>query len=352
MRQLRITDIRRDDCPFGDRLEDDDFHCNAAGINAVGYDLVGEDSSDFAMRLAEVNGVDFNDIAITTPVNPILPRYLPTIPSGSGKLFTEYTPDFVAVSLKDIVSAKKLKVVNDVHKMLGVPKKTKVILTGFGKDALIEPIWSVKDRARIVAEIASLDLYAVVPPNYSIWDDQPHAERLINEKRSLIMYRELLEAGANAIPHIYWFGRKDLDEWVKFLAANRGIRTASIDMQTLSRESDWLRAVDDLRYFASHIDSDMQFLVIGPSMPGRIKQILSILPSVTIVNSAAAQGAVRRRLLLEDLSRVLMLDVEKTDLMRTNDVILRELVEKAIGSTKLLPDSVIAGRLKLLKGFS
>lgn len=330
MQQLRITDIRSPDCPFEARLENDDFHCKAAGINAKGYDLIGEDSEDFGLRLAEVNGVDFDDIEIFNPVNPRLPHYLPTIPSGSGKLFTEYSPAFVAVSLKDVVSPKQLKVVKDVHKMLGVPKSTKVILTGFGKDALIEPIWSVKDRQRIVDEIAGLDFYMVIPPNYSIWDDQPHAERLINEKRSLVMYKELLEAGANAVPHIYWYGHKDLEEWAKFLARHPEIRTLSIDMQTLGKDSDWSRAVDDLRYFLTMINKDIHFLVVGPSTVSRVQQIISVIPSITLVNSMASQSAVRRRLVTDDLSRVLMLGVEKTDLMRTNDTVISEFVGELI----------------------
>jgi len=330
MRQLRITDIRRPDCPFVHRLEDDDLNCNAAGVNALGYDLVGEDSDDFALRLAEVNGIDFDDITIDSPVNPHLPHYLPTIPKGSGKLFLGYAPEYVAVSLKDVVSARELRVVPDIHKRLGVPRKTKVILLGFGKDKLLERAWPPIERQRIIGEIAKLDLYAVIPPNYSIWDDQPHAERLINEKRSMMVYRELIEAGVPAIPHIYWCGRKDLDEYIRFLDRHPTMKTFAIDMQTLGRELDWQQALADLRYLSSKIGGDMRFLIVGPSTPSRIEQIINILPNVTIVNSAATQSAVRRRVLADNLTRSLLLDVEKTDLMHTNDFVIRAVVDNAI----------------------
>lgn len=330
MRQLRITDIRRSDCPFGHRLEDHDFHCNAAGINARGYDLVGEDSEDFSLRLAEVNGIDFDDITVANPVNPDIPSYLPTIPKGSGKLFHGYAPQYVAVSLKDVVSAKKLNVVTDIHKRLGVPIKTKIILLGFGKDRLLELVWPPGDRHRIFAEIAKLNFYAVIPPNYSIWDDQPHAERFINQKRSMIAYQELIEAGAQAIPHIYWCGKKDLYEYVRFLDRHPAIKTIAIDMQTLGRGTDWQQAVADLRYFASKIGRDMKCVIIGPTTPSRIGQIINTLPNVTIVNSTAAQSAVRRRLLADDLTRSLLLNVDKSDLMRTNDLIMHETIEVAM----------------------
>lgn len=329
MKQLKITDVLRPDCPFAYRLEDDDFHCSAAGINALGYDLVGEDSSDFALRLAEVNGIDFDDITITDPVNPDSPRYLPTVPKGSGKLFRGYAPEYVAVGLKDVVSPRELKVVTDIHKKLGVSKKTKVVLLGFGKDKLLERVWPRDDRVRIFSEIAKLDFYAVIPPNYSIWDDQPHAERLINQKRSMIAYQELLMAGAKAIPHIYWSGLKDLDEYVRFLKRHPDIKTVAIDMQTLGREPDWQQAVADLRYFASNIDSDMRCMIVGPSIPSRIEQIIKTLPNVTIVNSTAAQSAVRRRVLADDLTRSLLLGIDKTDLMRTNDTAIKTVVDRA-----------------------
>lgn len=349
MKQLSLADIRRGDCPFHYRLEDDDFHCNAAGMNALGYDVTGEDSDDFALRLAEVNGVDFDDINITNPVNPTLPRYIPTIPKGSGKLFRSYAPEFVAVGLKDVVSAKELKVVTDIHKKLGVSKKTKVIFLGFGKDRLLELVWSPVERRRIFAEIAQLDFYAVIPPNYSIWDDQPHAERLINEKRSMIAYKELSELGAQVVPHVYWCGRKDLDEYIKFFDRHPDIKTFAIDMQTLGRQPDWQQAMADLGYFASKIGNDMRCVIVGPTTPLRINQIIRTLPGVTIVNSAAAQGAVRRRILRDDLTKDLLLDIEKTDLMRANDVAMASVINDAFDDGLESAATGVVPRLKLAK---
>lgn len=347
MWQLKITDIRRPDCPFIHRLEEHDFHCDAIGINALGYDLIGEDSEDFALRLAEVNGIDFDDITITDPSNPDLPRYLPTIPKGSRKLFDGYAPEYVAVSLKDVVSAHELNVITDIHKRLGVPKKTKIILLGFGKDRLIERLWPPEIRSRVIGEIAKLNFYAVVPPNYSIWDDQPHAERLINQKRSVIMYKELAEAGVQAVPHVYWCGRKDLDEYVRFLERHPDIKTIAIDMQTLGRNSDWRQAVADLGYFASKINSDTRCIIVGPSTPARIEQIIDILPNVTVVNSTAAQSAVRRRHLADDLTKTLLLDVDKTDLMRTNDLTIKAVVDSAFEAGLVVEEATAAVGLRL-----
>lgn len=343
MRQLKITDIRRSDCPFVHRLEEDDYHCNAVCINKLGYDLIGEDSDDFALRLAEVNGINFDDIVISSPVNPSLPNYIPNVPNGSDKLFRGYNPEFVAVGLKDVVSPKELRVVKDVHKMLGVPKKTKVILLGFGKDALIERVWPCEDRSRILREITALDIYAVIPPNYSVWDDQPHAERLINEKRSLIAYRDLIELGAPAIPHIYWYGYKDLDAWVEFLNNNQLIKTVSIDMQTLGRESDWRRALLELRYFVAKLPTDINFVIVGPSTTSRIQQISNIIPNITIINGVAAQCAVRRRILGDSLSKTLVLDADKTTIMRNNDLVMNNVVESAIQecTQEHIPDKAI-----------
>lgn len=331
--QLRITDVRRPDCPFIDRLEEDDLHCNAAGINARGYDLIGEDSDDFALRLAEVNGVDFDDIMIANPVNPPLPRYLPTIPSGSGKLFTEYTTEYVAVSFKDVISAKELRVARDIHAKLGVPRKAKVIVLGFAKDALLELAWPAADRHRIINEIKKLNIHAIVPPDYSVWANQPHTERLINQKKSMIMYKELIEAGLPAIPHITWHGRKDIDEHLRFLHRHPGIKTVAMDLQTLGREQEWQQLIADLGYFAAKGGNDICCLITGPSVQPRIEQIVRVLPNVTITNSAAAQKAVRRLLLNNDLSSSQMLGVDKTDLMRTNDAAIKAVVDRALESS-------------------
>lgn len=328
--QLKITDIRRPDCPFGDRLEDDDFHCNAAGINARGYDLIGEDSDDFALRLAEVNGVDFDDITIINPANPSLPQYVPTIPNGSGKLFREYNPKYVAVSLSDVVSAKRLQVAVDIYVRLGVSKKTKVILLGFGNDALLERAWPASERHRIINDIKNLGLHAVVPPDYSVWANQPHAERLINQKKSMIIYKEMIEAGLPAIPHITWHGRKDIDEHLRFLRRHPDIKTISMDLQTIGPDVEWQQLIGDLAYFAANIGNDMQCLVAGPSVPSRIDQVIRILPNATITNSAAAQKAVRKLLLNDDLTSAPIYSVDKTDIMRTNDFVIRTAVNAMV----------------------
>lgn len=351
--QLKITDVRRADCPFGNRLEDDDFHCNAAGINARGYDLIGEDSDDFALRLAEVNGVDFDDITITNPVNPDLPRYLPTIPSGSGKLFTEYTPEYVAASLKDVISAKELRVATDMHVRLGVPRKTKIIVLGFAKDALLELAWPAADRHRIISELTRLNIHAIVPPDYSVWADQTHAERLINQKKSMIIYKELIDAGLPAIPHITWYGRKDLDEHLRFLRRHPGIKTVAMDLQTLGTEAEWQQLIADLGYFAANAGRDMRCFVTGPSVPSRIEQIIRILPNVTITNSAAAQKAVRRLLLTEDLTSSLILGVDKTDIMRTNNFMVAAVVDGAIEKHAELNQVMVdARKLRFTEGIS
>jgi len=327
--QLKITDVKQADCPFTDRLEYGDFHCNAAGINARGYDLIGEDSDDFALRLAEVNGVDFDDITIVNPANPSMPRYVPTIPSGSGKLFTEYTPEYVAVSLKDVVSAKELRVAMDIHARLGISRRVKVIVLGFAKDALLERMWPTADRHRIISEIKKLNIHAIVSSDYSVWANQPHAERLINQKKSMIMYREMIEAGLPAIPHITWYGKKDIDEHLRFLERHPDVKVVAIDLQTVGPEADWQKVMTELAYFASKVSNDMQCLVAGPSVPSRIERIIRILPNATITNSAAAQKAVRKLLLNDDLTSAPIYGVNKTDIMRTNDYIVQSVIDDA-----------------------
>ncbi len=342
--QLRITDVRRADCPFGDRLESDDFHCNAAGINARGYDLIGEDSNDFVLRLAEVNGIDFEDIVITDPINPSLPRYIPTIPNGSGKLFTEYTPEYVAVSLSDVVSAKQMKVAADIHARLGVSKKTKVILLGFANDALLERMWPAAVRHRVIAELSKLDLHAVIPPDYSVWANQPHAERLINQKKSMIIYREMIDEGLPAIPHITWHGKNDIDEHIRLLERHPNIKTIALDLQTIGPDTEWQRLLVDLAYLATKLDGDMRCLITGPSVKSRIEQIIRILPNAIIVNSAAAQKAVRKLLFSEDLTCAPIYGVDKTDIMRTNDYVMGTLVSDLVEKYAELKQAVLAPR--------
>lgn len=302
IKQLGLWDNRSDRCPFAELLEDDDNYCFSFGQPTGGYDVIAEDTPFFANWLADIRNVGFNDISAKQTPSVSMPAFIPAVKRGSQKILQGNIPPFVAVSLSNIVSQKELSMpTNDIRSKFGIHPKSKVLLLCYAKDRLIEKIWS--RRKEVFKQIASLGFDLVTSVNYSVWLDHPHAERLINLKRNLITFQELQDLGIPAVPHIYWTGRKDLIRWRDWLASNQGVNMVAINLQTERERGNviWNQTVEDLKFFVSILDRPLHFLITGPSKPERVRQLLSILPTLTLTNGISARRAASGYLIKEDL---------------------------------------------------
>jgi hypothetical protein len=289
MGQLQLSDVPNPSCPFTGKLEANDGHCFELGMGRAGYDVISEDHPDLDTWLASIRGVGLHNVVARPVQLPVLPDYIPTVRNGSGKLFATFQPEYACVLLGDVVSPVDLNVAANLHKRLGVPIGTKLILLGYGSDQLIENLWP--KRKEIFRKLAGLGFHAVSAVNYSIWDDQPHAERFINMKRGLLTFEDWQNLGIPAIPHIYWYGRKDLDAWIEWLELNPCVTNLAINLQTLRSDSAWSRAIEDLRYFSDKLKVPYHFLITGPQSFKRIKQIQQIFPDMTLTNGYASRMA-------------------------------------------------------------
>lgn len=296
MSQLTILDIKTPCCPFSHRLDPGDNHCNGMGIEKPGYEVLSEDHPDFDEWLAVVRGVDFDNVhAADVPVPDFSGiGYIPTIRRGDGSLLEQYKPKYVGIRLQDVVSPRKLQVPETLERF-GLPSGTLPILQCYGSDLLIENLWPY--RRDVFKQLAKLGFAAATSVNYSIWSDQPHGERLINVKRGLITFEDWQSIGVSAIPHIYWYGYKDLDAWVSWLEANPCVAVAAINLQTIRQNAQWELAVEQLSYFVAKLSRPVHFLINGPASFERIRQLQEIFPSFTLSNAYATRMASAGQLL-------------------------------------------------------
>lgn len=261
-------------------------------VGHPGYEVIAEDSPNHDLWLASVRGIGLLDVIAKSANIPDLPLYMPTVPRGSGKLFTGYTPEFICVTLGDVVSTDKLLTPKDLHKKFGVPSQTKIILLAYGADRLIENLWP--RRKAIFRQLTELGFSAVTSVNYSIWDNQPHAERFINIKRGLLTFEDWQEIDVPVIPHIYWYGRKDMDAWVEWFNKNRVVKVAAINLQTIKNSPRvWARAIEDLQYFTLQLQHPIHYIVTGPSIPVRIEELKKLMPKMTLTNGYAMRMAAK-----------------------------------------------------------
>jgi len=279
--------------------------------------------------LADVKGVTFNNVKARPARLPSLPSFVPVVRKGSRSLLAKMDFPFVAVSLGDVISEKKLSIASDIRKKFGVGKNTKIILLSYGSDPLLENIWT--NRREVLSKIALLDFDLITSINFSIWLPQPHAERLINLKRSLIVFEEMQNLGLPAIPHLYWSGKKDLLRWAEWINQNKEVKTIAINLQTLRSNKDWGRSIDELQILSPALNRPLHFLITGPSTTKRVNQIANLFPCLTISNGRCSRSAACGFLLekKEDtLVKTYRPDLNKKVILSQNTVIYNQIIAK------------------------
>lgn len=280
-------------CPFCDYLDPGDNHCWSHFDGNNGYQVFCENNPIYASWLADIGGVDFGDIVPLPTPDLYLPPYIPTIPKAGGKrIISEGCPPFVSVSLGDVVSKKHHFLPVSLRERFGIPPEVKILLQAYGKDALIESIWPKREDFYIAIGKLGFDLITGI--NYSVWHEQPHAERLINVKRSLVTFSEMQRHGLPAIPHMYWSGRRDLERWAEWLNNNPQVGIVATDLQTERTHKVWDTSVEELSlYFVPLLKREIHFLVTGASTIDRVAEVRNLFSNaVTISNKYLAMMSI------------------------------------------------------------
>lgn len=299
--QRSFQDVQNKQCPFGAYLDPGDTHCFTHYDSNGGYQVLSENDSRYTQWLADVGSVDFGDVVPLATPDILLPNFIPVIPKCGGRgILKEVDLAYVAVTLSDLITSKLHQFPTDVRDRFDIPKGTKVILLAYGKDKFIEPIWP--DRDNYYEQIAKLKFDLVTGINYSVWHEQPHAERLINVKRGLLTFSEMQSYGIPSIPHMYWSGRKDLERWAEWLNNNPQVKLVATDLQTQRLDKVWDVALDELvNYFAPNLKTQVHFLVTGASTTKRKVELAKAFPGgVTISNKNVAMESMFHQQLEED----------------------------------------------------
>lgn len=286
---LPFNELQNPNCICADLLDPEDIACYGLGGGHGKYQFLDESSPLVPRALADCQGLGFGTIrakSLTTAHD--LPGFVPVVTRGSNKLFESFTPPYVGVMIHDIIT-DKLKVYPDIRKRMGIPAATKIILLAYGLDELIENIWP--RHRQVFQQLLQSGIDLIAPINFSIWHNHPHLERLINVKRSLVVYETLQDLGFEAVPHMYFSGKADLGRWAQWLGDNPCVKMVAIDLQTIgsNERALWCKTVEELAYFSTLLDRPLHYLISGPQTPGRVSDIFRALgPNVTLTNGRAA----------------------------------------------------------------
>ena len=104
---------------------------------------------------------------------------------------------------------------------------TKVALQLYVDDRVLEGFW--RARRQIIAAIAGMGFDLVLTPNFSVWRTASRWDQIVQQRRSIAVYHELVEAGVRAVPDIgFSFFEPDGQLWADWINSQADLQAVSI----------------------------------------------------------------------------------------------------------------------------
>ncbi|MGH7760781.1 MAG: hypothetical protein ACREOY_05120, partial [Candidatus Dormibacteraceae bacterium] len=196
------------------------------------------------------------------------------------------------------VTAKHLRPIRDVYRLA---PETRVALQLYVEDRVLEGLWA--ERRRLVPQIASMGFDLVLTPNFSVWRDRSRFEAITQQRRAAVLYHELVETGACAVPDVGWaVFEPDGRLWAEWINSQPDLEAVSIFCGGRKIHAE-LRAhrenVEDIAVFHRAVRTDVTFILGGVHAPARLADYRRAAPGrrLVVVNGMAYSLAQRRRLL-------------------------------------------------------
>lgn len=163
---------------------------------------------------------------------------------------------------------------NSIFETLNIDSKCRGILEFYVKDRTLEGIWD--NRETFYKEISNLNISFVIAPNFSVYEDAPRLEHLINISRSLIIYNEMIQRGIKAIPDVSWYNINDLNFWVNLINESK-CKVIAFSFQVvdvrLKASNLWKNYLAGFRYLCNRIEHKLKVIIAGINSYERIREI-------------------------------------------------------------------------------
>lgn len=217
----------------------------------------------------EVDGFG-SDRLVVGGEQPSLPNYLPMI-YHRGVLEPSRSPPWVAIPLH-VLSGKhpggalysRYHSAAALRRAFGLHETTKVVAVGVGKDAFIEDYWADRMIMALGRGLANMDLALAIPPNYSVWDDDPRVHHLYNRKRSLVVAHDWTTHGTPVAPYVVGTRPADWRFWMGVYEANPELRFLVKEFQTgLLRRERAMEALAEAADLQDRLGRELHFIALG-----------------------------------------------------------------------------------------
>jgi Domain of unknown function (DUF4417) len=236
-----------------------------------GLEALHPHNLDFTESISRLGGTGLDIDARRGIAIPRLPSFLAGINVRTALKEQLREPAAFTVRARDVILKNQVRPASEFRSRLGLADKQLIVLLLFGKDRLLEALW--EHRETLLPQIAAGGFDAVTAPSYSLWIPWPRPNHLLSLKKSLLIFRSLQELGVAAIPRLAWAVTRDVKRHAEWCGRNDHIDTVALDLTTYRSPADWLEQNQLLAEFDRLTNERLHYLVNGPTVRGRYRDI-------------------------------------------------------------------------------
>jgi hypothetical protein len=230
-----------------------------------------------------------------------LPSFIPEVKTGLNLKKCEHIKIF-AVSLGDIVGENGNILVNSVEELKRrhrLPKNSRLVLICTAKDEKLQKLWENSDKLKIWKHIAKMGFDWVTSFNFSVWDDDPRTDQIINQDRNFLTHDYFVNLGIPSIPFVFPFDDSDYESFGDWIAERKDINKVAVYASSY-KEANFSQFLGNMRKIQIYAKRPLEFLVIGASTKYKITKIKSEFDAC-IVASKPFQSAKSGEICTDDL---------------------------------------------------
>jgi hypothetical protein len=114
----------------------------------------------------------------------------------------------------------------------GFDPSAKLLISGVGRDRVIEYYWTHRKAAELPDQLAQLQPALITVPNYSLFLGVPREDNLYSMKRIAICWHELVSSKIPTSLHVNARTDRDWERWTEFVGERDEIRSIAYEFAT------------------------------------------------------------------------------------------------------------------------
>lgn len=287
---------------------------------------------DLGRLFGDADGADWAQIVSVPQTFPDMPRYLPIIERQPGRRFPNVPLRPYLVPIRKTVTPKRLLKRTETRDNLHLPRDVPLFLGGHGEDLLLHRIWAAQALEAVCGGNWWSDLAdgyeCLLAPDFSVWDNSPRAEHVLEMKRTLICMRNAQEAGITAFPNLFWdpvSSDADFGRWIDWLDANPGVAAVTINYQLPVGHEDWPERRSNecrhLKKLAVRLSWRPKLIAVGIAQPEDVSAFADTDLDIYVCNGRAYHEARSGKELVFEGKRIRTVErpsTSKNDLLSKN----------------------------------